>query len=122
MAINHLRVAQGWADLLDNKFSIGRFGFGLDPLLNFIPVAGPIASFGLSAYIWWIATDLQVPTEIHTKILRNLVIDFVIGLIPFVGWASDFFFKANIRNLKLVQDWIDSQPIDGQVISSRKIA
>lgn len=110
MTINHMFVAQSWANLLDNKFRIGRFGFGLDPLLNFIPFAGPVVSLGLSVYIWWIAMMMDVPQHIHSKMLRNLILDFLLGLIPFIGTIGDFFFKANIKNIQMMQDWFEANP------------
>ena len=51
---NHLKTASYIADLLDNKFKVLGFRFGIDPLLGLIPGGGDLVSFLLSLYIVWI--------------------------------------------------------------------
>ncbi len=34
----------------------------------------------------------------------NLTVDAIIGGIPLLGYITDFYFKANTRNLKLLQE------------------
>ena len=122
MKVNHLKMAAWWAEQLDNKFSIGKFGFGLDPIINIVPVIGPVVAFGLSLYLLWIARDLYTPPEIKRKMLSNLVIDLAISSVPVVGTIGDFFFKANLRNLRLLEEWAQSQPIEGQIVSSKRMS
>jgi len=122
MNIDHLRVAAWWAEILDNKFSIGKFNFGLDPVINIIPIAGPIITFGLSLYLLWIARVIDAPADVRRKMLRNIVIDLALGSIPIVGTVGDFLFKANLRNLKLLEDWSGIKPIEGNIIAARKVA
>lgn len=122
MSSAHLTFASWLADLLDSRFSIAGFHFGLDPLLNFIPVLGPIITFGLSIYLLWIAKHLSVPATIRAKMVRNIVIDFAFGLIPVVGTISDFIFQANNKNLRLLQEWAEKSAPEGEVIDTRRIA
>jgi hypothetical protein len=77
--------------LLDNKFSIGGFRFGLDPLLNLIPYAGQFVAFGMSL-------------ALVVVMLRNVLLDAILGSIPLIGYAFDFFNKANKKNVKLLRE------------------
>ena len=38
------------------------------------------------------------------RMVFNVLIDFIIGSIPFVGDLFDFGFKANSRNIKLMKE------------------
>lgn len=122
MTSTHFTFASRLAELLDSRFSIAGFRFGLDPLLNFIPVLGPVLTFGLSLYLLWIAKHVNAPISVRSKMVRNIILDFVFGLIPVVGTVSDFVFRANDKNFHLLQQWLDQAPAEGEVVSSRKIA
>ncbi len=117
----HLTVATWLAHLLDSRFSIGGFHFGIDPLLNFIPILGPILTMGLSLYLLWIAKQLNAPVTIQSKMVRNLVFDFILGLIPVVGTVSDFIFRANNKNVLLLQEWMDRTITEGEIMASRRV-
>ena len=43
------------------------------------------------------------------KMLRNILVDWVIGLVPIAGDIADVAFKANIRNVKLLVEHIDQE-------------
>lgn len=117
----HLRSARFLADLLENKFNFLGFKFGLDPIIGFVPVVGDFIGLVLSAYIIWIAYSMNVPTEIKTIMWRNVIIDFILGSIPFIGDISDFFYKASSKNLKLLEDYVYSRGsvVEGEVIATR---
>lgn len=36
--------------------------------------------------------------------IRNVFIDYLLGLIPVLGNISDFVYKSNVKNLKLVEE------------------
>ena len=120
--MDHLRIAGYLAELLDNKFSFGKFGFGLDPLLDFLPVGGDVIALILSLYILWIAYHYDAPSNLRSRMLANIVFDFVLGLIPVAGWIADFFYKANSKNMQLLKEWLAHRPIDGQVLNDQRIA
>lgn len=94
-----------FAALLDNKYSIGGFRFGLDPLLNLIPYAGQVVSFLMSLGLVMVMLRNGVGTKVGVKMLLNILYDAILGSIPFIGYAFDFFNKANKKNVKLLREY-----------------
>jgi len=97
-----------WLDrissLLDNKFNLWGFRFGLDPLLNLIPYGGQLISFGTSLLLVIIMLRHGAGSKVVVKMLLNVFLDAIVGTIPLVGYAFDFFFKANRKNVKLLRE------------------
>jgi NAD/NADP transhydrogenase beta subunit len=91
--------------LLDNKFNIGGFRFGLDPLLNLIPYAGQIISFGISILLVLIMLRNGAGSKVAVKMLLNVIYDAFFGAIPFFGQVFDFFHKANQKNIILLHEY-----------------
>ncbi|MBC5775553.1 DUF4112 domain-containing protein [Pontibacter sp. KCTC 32443] len=96
--VNHM------VKLMDNQFRIPgtNFRFGLDPILGFLPVAGDLASFGMSAMLVMTMARHGASGKLVTLMLLNIALDTVIGSIPVLGNIFDFFFKANERNVRLL--------------------
>jgi hypothetical protein len=60
---------------------------------------------GASLTLISLGRSLGVPKGIQLLMLRNAAIDFFIGMIPFAGDIFDIFFKANKRNIRLLEHW-----------------
>ena len=90
---------------MDSQFKIGPWRFGIDPILGLIPGGGDLISAILAGYIVWIAIQMQIPAIRIIQIIFNLVLDLIIGVIPFFGDAFDFFYKASSRNLKILKKY-----------------
>jgi hypothetical protein len=93
---------------------------GLDVILDLVPVAGDIAAAALGAYIVWEARNLGMSKWQISRMASNVGIDWLLGLIPFVGAIPDFFFRSNSRNLRMIKRHLDkhhasSAVIEGQV-------
>lgn len=97
-------AALAW--LLDDSIAVPgthrRFGIG--PLIGLVPVLGDLA--GAVAGIYLILRSLQVrlPRIVIVRMAINVLVDTVIGFIPVVGDAFDFFYKGNLRNLRLFEE------------------
>lgn len=77
----------------------------VDPILGLvIPGGGDVLGSILGVYMVMIAARRKVSPVIIARMLMNLAADAVLGFIPFVGDLFDFGFKANQRNLKLLED------------------
>lgn len=91
--------------LMDSRFRIGKFSFGLDPLLNFIPFAGQIITWLISLMLVWMMSRHGVSSKVIVKMLFNVTWDAILGSIPLFGNIFDFFNKANQRNIQLLHDY-----------------
>lgn len=94
------------AKLLDAQFSIPgtNFRFGLDGIIGLIPGAGDISTFAVSAYLLTIMARNGASGYVLARMVLNVVIDALFGMIPILGDIFDIAFKANMRNLKLMKE------------------
>lgn len=80
---------------------------GLDVLLDVLPVGGDLIGAALGAYMVWEARNLGMSKTQMARMAGNVGLDFVLGLIPWVGAVPDFFFRSNTRNLKIIRKHLD---------------
>lgn len=76
----------------------------LDPILGLVPVLGDVLPLLIGVTMLGNARRLGVPAKIQRKMVRNMILDVTIGVIPLLGDVTDFFFKANMRNLRLIEE------------------
>jgi hypothetical protein len=116
---NHLKIAALLANLLDNKFSLFGIRFGFASIFDLIPEVGDIITFILSFYLIWIGLRLGLPSSKIAQMVTNTAINFLIGLIPIAGGIVYIMRKANMRNLKILQEYVDKQKntIEGEIIA-----
>ncbi len=95
----------------DSNFRIPftKVRFGLSPLIGIIPVIGDFAGLVLSLYVLYEARKVNASARIQRRMIRNMLIEFVGGLIPVLGDAFDALFKANTRNTELLKRYLHEQ-------------
>ena len=106
-----LAEVEALAWLLDNSIPVPMTGgrrFGIDAIIGFVPGVGDLVSAGLGLFVVWRGSRMGLPRIVVARMLANSAIDLVVGAIPFVGDAFDFWFKANTRNLGLMRRWIEA--------------
>jgi len=96
---------QRYANILDKAFRIPgtNIRFGLDPIVGLIPVLGDLASPVFAALLVLEGARLGIPRIVQIRMVVNALIDAVIGAIPFAGAVGDIFFRANTKNLALLE-------------------
>ncbi|WP_375495756.1 DUF4112 domain-containing protein [uncultured Nostoc sp.] len=94
--------------LLDNIITIPgtKIGFGLDPIIGLIPIGGDFLGVMFSSYIILEAARLGVSRATLGKMVLNVIIDGLVGTVPVLGDLFDFAWKANINNIKLLEDYL----------------
>ena len=104
--------------LLERAFTIPGTNpkLGLDVLLDFVPVVGDLAGAALGSYMVWEASNLGMSKWAMTRMAGNVGVDFLLGLIPWVGAIPDYFFKSNSRNLKIIKRHLDKHHPETGVI------
>jgi hypothetical protein len=94
---------RGLAWLLDNSIPLpGGYRLGVDALIGLVPGVGDAAGALISAYIINEARALGASRSILLRMMGNVMIETIIGSIPFAGDLFDAAFKANSRNLALL--------------------
>ena len=76
---------------------------GLDPLLGLLPGVGDATATAASAYVVAEAAALGAPRATLARMCLNLLVDALLGSIPLVGDAFDVVWRANDRNVRLLE-------------------
>ncbi|MDO8862984.1 DUF4112 domain-containing protein [Haliea sp. E1-2-M8] len=101
---NNSRLLARYAWLLDSSIPLpfGR-SIGLDGIIGLIPGIGDALGAILSSAVIFGAWRMGTPRSVLLRMAGNVAIETVIGTIPIVGDLFDFAFKANQRNVQLLQ-------------------
>lgn len=92
------------SQLMDSAMRLpGGFRVGWDGIIGLVPFVGDVITGGISAYIIWQGVKLGLPRSLVLRMIFNVLIDTGIGSVPLVGDAFDVAFKANIRNVSLME-------------------
>ena len=110
------------AHLLDARYGLPgtRFRFGLDGIVGLIPGIGDVATSAVSAYIVYEAWRLGTPRGTLARMLGNLGFDAVVGAVPVIGDLFDMGYKANLRNVRLLQRHLDAHAAAAATSSTRR--
>lgn len=105
-----LKRLRNLSHLLDNAIPIPGtdYRIGIDPILGLIPGGGDTIAAFLSAYIVIEAARLGLPRESLLRMVFNLILDTILGSLPFLGDIFDATWKANVKNLALIESHLAS--------------
>jgi hypothetical protein len=122
VGIDRLSGARTLAHLLDDGIRIPGLGirFGLDPVLGLVPGLGDFSGAILSGYVVLLGARLGAPKSVILRMLGNVAVDTVGGSVPLLGDLFDVGFKSNLRNVALLDRWID-QPGHTRTASRRAV-
>jgi hypothetical protein len=103
-----LEALQRWATLLDAAFGIPgtRIRFGLDALIGLVPGAGDAVAALFSAALIVQAARTGIPRVVLARMVFNTLVDTIVGAIPFLGDLFDVAWKANLRNVRLLDRFV----------------
>jgi hypothetical protein len=92
--------------LIDGAFRLPgtRFRFGLNSVIGLTPAAGDALLTAISLYIVYEARQLGVPKLKLARMLKNVAIEAAAGAVPVLGDLFDVAFKANLRNLAILEE------------------
>jgi hypothetical protein len=98
-----LRRARWLANWLDAKFSFLGIRFGFEGIIGLVPFVGDTLGALAGIYPIYVAFRHRLGTLLMIRMALNLLIEWLIGLIPWIGDIADIWFKANLQNLKLLE-------------------
>jgi len=100
------RVARlrGLARLLDTAVRLPNgFRLGADSLIGLVPGVGDAMTTLIAAYFVYAGYQLGLPRSALAAMAVNVAIDGILGSVPVAGDFFDTVFKANIRNLRIIE-------------------
>jgi hypothetical protein len=109
-----IRRIEKLAELLDSKFTLPgtTIKFGWDSLIGLIPGIGDTITVIPQLYLLFEAMRLKVGAWVIVKMILNILVDWLIGMIPLLGDFFDVVFKSNLRNAKLVVEALKNKRSD----------
>ena len=80
----------------------------LDALIGLIPGWGDVIAFLSVVPYLYFSSGVIKSIPLTLAVLNNALRDLLMGMIPFfVGDIIDFFYRANIRNMQMIQGFVD---------------
>ena len=97
------------ATLMDTAFVVPgtQFRFGLDALIGLVPGIGDAITTVISLFIVSEARALGAPPWLIARMVANVALDGLVGVVPLAGDVFDVAFRANRRNMALLRDHLD---------------
>jgi hypothetical protein len=95
--------------VMDRLFQVPgtQLRFGVNSLLMVVPVLGNVIPSLVSFSIVAVGLkNYRVPRIVAARMMFNSLLDASIGWIPGVGDAFDLFFKADTRNVRLLEQYM----------------
>jgi hypothetical protein len=94
---------------LDNSIRLpGGFRIGAEAIVGLVPFLGDLLGVLFSGYIVLQAARLQAPLSVLARMLLNVAIEGLIGVVPLAGDVFDAAWKANQRNVNLLEGYLDN--------------
>ncbi|MFL6733320.1 MAG: DUF4112 domain-containing protein [Sphingomicrobium sp.] len=94
---------------------------GLDVVFDLVPFLGSTAAAAMGTYMAWEARNLGMSKTQVTRMAGNIGVDWLLGLIPWVGAIPDFFFRSNTRNLRIIKRHLDKHHPETATIAAKPI-
>ena len=86
-----------------------RFKIGVEAIIGLIPGVGDLVGLAMSGYVLLEEQRAGASGDVKRRMMGNIAIDFVGGLVPVVGDAFDAVYKANTRNTRMLRDYLHAQ-------------
>lgn len=105
-----LKRLQRLVKLMDQAFHIPgtRITIGLDAIVGLAPVVGDVITAGASIYLVEQARRMGVSKPVLARMYTNVAVDCLAGFFPVVGDLFDVAWKANVKNMKLLEKHVSS--------------
>jgi Domain of unknown function (DUF4112) len=100
-----LGALRRWATLLDSAFRVPgtNIRFGIDAIIGLVPGLGDLSAPVFAAVLLVTGFKLRLPAVVQARMVFNAGVDMLLGLVPLAGDLADVAWKANLRNLALLE-------------------
>lgn len=92
-------------------FNLFGIRFGWEAVIGIIPAFGDLVGVFMALMVWRKCQKVEggLDSSTNIRMLLNIAIDFIVGLVPFIGDIADAAFKANTKNVRLLERVLDKR-------------
>lgn len=107
------RATRWFSYVLDELVTVPgtKMRVGLDPVLSLMPWVGTAVGIVFGGVILVDAVRLRAPVSVLARMATNSLLDWLLGLIPFIGAFFDLTYRSNVKNLKLLNRTIENREL-----------
>lgn len=107
------RLTKAFSYLLDDLVQVPGTSVrvGVDPLLSLVPWAGTAVGAAFGGVVLLDAIRLRAPVPVLARMVGNSLLDWLLGMVPFIGAFFDVAFRANKKNLRLLNRTIENREL-----------
>lgn len=82
--------------------------FGWSSVIGIVPAIGDVLDLLLALMVLRTCGQIEggLPTAVKSKMMFNIILDFAVGLVPFLGDVADAAFRANTRNAAILESYL----------------
>lgn len=100
------------SNFMDRSITLpGGFKIGWDGIIGLVPGIGDLIGMGVSLYILLGAMRLGASRATLVRMLGNIGVESVVGAIPLIGDIFDLAFRANSRNMRILNTQLENPTI-----------
>ena len=98
--------------------------FGWEAVIGIVPAIGDVIGVMLALMVFKKCCQVEggLDSSIKMRMMLNIAVDFVVGLVPFIGDLADAAFKCNTKNLRLLERTLDKKYKPGSGRDDRNLA
>jgi len=94
--------------IMDSRYEFFGISFGLDFILGLLPFWGNLTTTFISLFTVVYSAFHGVSVIVLVRMLLNISIDMLITAIPVFGNLADVFWKANAKNYKILDSYLEN--------------
>jgi hypothetical protein len=98
-----MRRAWALANWMDAQFEVAGIKFGYDAIIGLVPGIGDTISMLAALYPVYVARKHKLGRVVMGRMLVNVGVDWLAGAVPLLGDVLDVGFKANLKNVQLLE-------------------
>jgi len=97
--------------------------FGWSSLIGIIPVVGDILDAFMAVMVFRTCNQVEggLPNNVRSKMMFNIILDFAVGLVPFLGDVADALFRANTRNAVVLEEYLRKKGAKALQVQGQRI-
>lgn len=94
------------AHMMDTAYRVPgtKYRFGLDPIIGLVPVLGDTVTLLIGLGMLREARRLELGSGVMARMVWNLVLDWLVGLVPGIDIILDTAVKAHSKNARLLKE------------------